>query len=293
MESHRLRLDVGALQARHARTAKTIEEAEFSCFSQFGEDGIIQWLIARVPIANEAFVEFGVQDYTESNTRFLLLHDNWRGLILDGGTSHVSYAHKSGLSELRWLDAKTAWITRENINDLLSDLAGDIGLLSIDIDGNDYWVFEALTVVQPRIVIIEYNSHLGHDRPVVVPYDPEFCLTEAHWSFMYWGASLPALIHLAHRKGYRFVGSDKVGLNAFFVRDDIAGNLPNLTAPEGWRESRFRNSRDGSGRQTYLGSHVERLALIEDMPLIDVSTGQNILVGDLLKPATELAQTKP
>lgn len=282
IEAQRLRFSLGALEAQHSRAAATIQEAEFGCYSQFGEDGIIQWLIARVPIENEVFVEFGVQDYSESNTRFLLLHDNWRGLILDAGTSHIEELRETELDERYWVDAQSAWITRENINELLAEVKGDIGLLSIDIDGNDYWVFEAISVVSPRIVVIEYNSHLGRVRPVVVPYDPAFVLTEAHWSFMYWGSSLPALVHLARRKGYRFVGSDSVGLNAFFVRDDVAGDLPDLDAAEGWRESRFRNSRNRSMEKTRIGPHAERLALMAGLPLIEVSTGERIEVGDLL-----------
>jgi hypothetical protein len=276
----RLRFSIGSLQAVHARQATTLRDAEFRCFSQFGEDGIIQWLIARVPIEREVFVEFGVGEYVESCTRFLLEHDNWRGLILGSGSAHLEYLAST---DLRWrfaVTARTAFITRDNIDELLAPVAGDIGLLSIDINGNDYWVWEAITVVSPRIVVIEYNGIFGTKRPVTVPYDARFDRTAAHYSRLYWGASLPALLKLAKRKAYRLVGSNSNGHNAFFVREDVAGDLPALTAADGWRESRFRESRDRSGGFTYLESHAERRAVIADMPLLDVATGEMLTVRD-------------
>ena len=276
-----LRFAIGALEARAAKSAPSMAEAEFRCYSQFGEDGIIQWLVARVEIQSQTFIEFGVGDYREANTRFLLEHDNWRGLILDSGSAHVAYL---GGSDLRWrnsIDARTAFITPENINALLADMAGDVGLLSIDIDGNDYWVWQALTVAQPRIVVIEYNSLFGHQRAVTIPYEPDFDRFRAHPSGLYMGASIAALHWLAGRKGYRLVGSNSAGNNAFFVREDVAGGLPALTAAEGWRQSRFRESRDERGRMTYVDSHADRRALIATMPLLDVRTEEQPSVGDL------------
>jgi hypothetical protein len=280
-EWDQMRSAIGALAAREARSAASMREAEFRGYSQFGEDGIIQWLIARVPIHSETFIEFGVGDYRESNTRFLLEHDSWRGLILDSGSAHLAYLAGTNLSWRYSIDARSAFVTRDNINDLLTEMAGDVGLLSIDIDGNDYWVWEALSAVSPRIVVIEYNANFGHDRPVVVPYDEAFDRSRAHYSWLYFGASLAALCRLGAAKGYRFVGSNSTGHNAFFVREDVAGDLPALAPADGWRESRFRESRDVAGRMSYVGSHAERRSLIADMPLIDVETGEQLVVGDL------------
>lgn len=276
-----LRFSIGSLHAVLARQATTMRESEFRCYSQFGEDGIIQWLIARVPVEQEVFVEIGVESYRESNTRFLLEHDYWRGRILSPGTDHVRFVQGN---EIRWrhaIEAVSAFVTCENVDSLFADLPRDIGLLSIDIDGNEYWILEALSVVAPRILIVEYNSVFGPDSAVSIPYDPAFDRTATHHSRLYWGASLRALCHAAQRKGYLFVGSDGVGHNAFFVREDVAGGLSVATPAEGWVESRFREARGADGKLSYLDSHSARRAAMAAMPLVDVTTGERLTVGDL------------
>lgn len=190
VELDRLRVQLGGLESRSvaALGPHEIASAEFQVFSQFGDDGIIQFLVQRVPVENEVFVEFGVEDYHESNTRFLLVHDNWRGLVMDGGTSHVEFLRGTELAWRHYVDAKTAWVDRANINGLIegAGIAGDIGLLSVDIDGNDYWVVEAIDAVSPRILVLEYNSVFGPEAAVTVPYDPRFVRGEKHWSWLYW-----------------------------------------------------------------------------------------------------------
>jgi hypothetical protein len=281
-----VRFAIGSLESRFARSPQCVDvnDAEFCAFSQWGEDGIIQYLISRVPVAERSFVEFGVGDYSESNTRFLLMHDNWRGLIMDGGSHHIAFARRSGLAWKHDLTAIQAFVTRENIDGLLSaqGFAGDIGLLSIDIDGNDYWVLEACTVVQPRILVVEYNSLFGATRAVTVPYDPNFSRMRAHHSGLYAGASLPAIVAAAVRKGYRFVASNRAGNNAFFVRSDIAGDLRSIEPQAGYVASRFRESRDPTGRLTFVGSHLEQLRLIADLALVDVETGRTGTVREFL-----------
>lgn len=190
-------------------------------FSQFGDDGIIQYLehVLGIGPAHKVFIEFGVQDYTESNTRFLLLSDNWRGLVLDGSRAHVDCVRCDPISWRHDLTAAHAWIDRDNINDLIAihGCAGEIGLLSIDLDGNDYWVWEAIRVVDPIIVVAEYNAVFGSRHAVTVAYDPQFDRTKAHDSNLYWGALLPALHFLAAKKGYAFVGTNSAGNNAYFA----------------------------------------------------------------------------
>jgi hypothetical protein len=277
----RMSYSIGALHAVMARQAPTIKKAEFRCFSQFGEDGIIQWLLARVPIEDESFVEFGVGDYRESNTRFLLEHDDWKGFILDAGDEHLHFLDQGDLRWRHTVDARSAFITRENINDLLSPVAGEVGLLSIDVDGNDYWIWEVLEVVDARIVIVEFNSVFGSERAVSVPYDPAFDRSKAHPSWLYWGASLPAMVRLGHQKGYQLVGTNSAGHNAFFVRRDVGHSLEDLTADQAWHQSRYRESRGSDGQLTYVTSHEDRRSLMAAMPLVDVSTGKPLLVSDL------------
>lgn len=267
---------------RAGATLNRLADAEFRVFSQWGEDGIIQYLLARVPITHCAFVEFGVENYRESNTRFLLMNDNWRGLVIDADPHAIAQIQAQEYMWRHDLTTVCAFVTRENINRLLADagFSGDLGLLSIDLDGNDYWVWQAIDVASPRIVVIEYNSLFGAHRAVTVPYDSRFRRGAAHASHLYFGASLKALCLLAADRGYVFVGSNSAGNNAFFVRSDVAGGLPALSAEEGYVESRMRESRDARGRLSFV-SGAARRALIADMPVLDVETSTMLRVGEL------------
>jgi hypothetical protein len=224
----------------------------FKVFSQSDEDGIIQYLISGLPIVNKTFIEFGVESYEESNTRFLLINDNWQGMIIDGSPQNIKYVQGDKIYWQYDLQARCEWVTRENVSSLISGsgFSEDIGLLSIDIDGNDYWIWEALQSTKPRIVIVEYNSVFGL-RPIAVPYRENFQRTAAHYSNLYFGCSLSALDHLAKKKGYILVGSSIWGQNAFFIRSDIAGPFKALDPREAYVNSKFRESRDPAGNLTY------------------------------------------
>ncbi|HEV8462060.1 MAG TPA: hypothetical protein VGQ38_15275 [Gaiellaceae bacterium] len=279
----RLRAQLGGIESRQVATLgpHEIAKAEFQCFSQFGEDGIIQFLVQRVPIEHEVFVEFGVADYRESNTRFLLVHDNWRGLIMDGADTMHDFLRSTGLAWQHEIDARTAFIDRDNINDLIrtAGIVGDIGLLSIDLDGNDYWVLDAIEVVTPRVLIAEYNSVFGSEAAVTVPYNPAFVRGEKHWSWLYWGASLAALTRLAGEKSYALVGGNRAGNNAFYVRRDVLGDIPEVTVEEAYVRSRFRESRNRAGELSYISAHEDRLRLVADLPLFDLDSGRETSVG--------------
>jgi hypothetical protein len=285
VQFEQLKLAIGRQDARRVAHAEfeEVRDAEFRVFSQWGEDGIIQYLIHKIPLGGRTFVEFGVEDYSESNTRFLLVNDNWSGLIIDGGTSHVDFVQRSGLAWRYDIEARTAFLTPDNINGVIGDagFSGDIDLLSIDIDGNEYWILEALRVVSPRILIVEYNSVYGANHAVTIPLDPKFERAAAHYSHLYYGASLPALCRMAAQKGYSFVTSNSAGNNAFFVRNDVMGSLRARSAADGWVRSRFRESRNRDGALTFVRSHKDRLALIADMPLIDVTTGRRSTVREI------------
>jgi hypothetical protein len=285
-EFERLRMQLGGAEAARVRAlpADCVAEAEFQVFSQFGEDGILQFLVGHVPVpvASEVFVEFGVETYAEANTRFLLLHDNWRGLIMDGGEAMHGFLEASGLKWRHHVDAKTAFIDRDNINALIESagVSGDIGLLSVDIDGNDYWVLQAVDVVSPRILALEYNATFGAEAAVTVPYDPSFVRGQKHWTWLYWGASLGALTRLADEKGYALVAGNRAGNNAFYVRRDVLGDIPEQTVADAWRPARFRESRDRAGNLSYVSEPQERLRLMRDMPLVDVEGEREVTVGE-------------
>ncbi len=246
-------------------------ETEFKVFSQFGDDGIIQYLIHRLQPLPDSFVEFGVENYRESNTRFLLLNNNWRGLVMDGSKDSIRYIKKDDISWRHTLAARCAFINRDNINELLTEagFTGEIGLLSIDIDGIDYWVWEKLAVIDPVVVIVEYNSIFGPDLAVTIPYDPNFVRHQAHYSGQFWGASLRALALLAGRKGYSLLGCNSAGNNAYFVRNNKLGQLPVFSAQEAFVDARFRDSRSPSGELIYL-SGKQRFNQIAHLEVYDV-----------------------
>ncbi|MGB9182152.1 MAG: hypothetical protein WCB68_23185 [Pyrinomonadaceae bacterium] len=263
---------------------ENLRETEFKVFSQFGDDGIIQYLVENIPVAFEqqSFVEFGVENYTESNTRFLLLNNNWRGLVIDGSEAQVSYIKSDPIYWKHDLTAVQSFITTDNINRIISEhnFAGEIGLLSIDIDGNDYWVWKAIDAVSPFVVIVEYNSVFGYEHAITIPYDPAFNRTQAHPSNLFWGCSLKALVMLAERKGYAFVGSNSAGNNAYFVRKDKLGKVKPASLEDGYVYSRFRESRDEQGRLTYL-SGTQRLTAIEEMVVYHLERDAPVKIKDL------------
>ena len=271
-------------EIKRCGTLTDIHEAEFKVFSQFGDDGIIQYLISQMDIPNKTFIEFGVENYTESSTRFLLMNNNWKGLIIDGSKEHMDSVRSSAWFWRYDLTAVDRFIDRDNINKIFTENAftGEIGLLSIDIDGNDYWVWERIDTVNPAIVILEYNSVFGASRAVTVPYDPAFNRTKSHYSNLYWGVSLKALCLLAGKKGYYFVGCNSNGNNAYFVRSDKIGSIKVLDVADGYVESKFRESRDKKGNLTYI-SGAKRLETIKEMSVFDIEADTEIKLHKLIE----------
>lgn len=262
-----------AHQLKTLPVPERIRDVEFKVFSQYGDDGIIQYLVSKLDIRTDTFIEFGVETYEEATTRFLLLNNNWSGLVIDGSADNIRRIRQTPLYQDHQFTALHAFVTAENINGLIQSagITGEIGLLHVDIDGNDYWVWKAISVVNPVIVIVEYNAVFGSERSITVPYQPDFFRTRAHHSNLYFGASLPALCQLAGEKGYAFIGCTSHGNNAYFVRNDRAAGLPALSAREGYVASKFRESRDEKGNLTYL-SGTERLAPIRNLPVYNTHT---------------------
>ena len=265
------------LLAKLNRTGKlkVLCDAEYRVFSQWGEDGIIDWLVSRIPNIKKSFVEFGVQNYRESNTRYLLTAQNWRGLVLDGSMVHIEDIRSQDIYWRHDLRAKCAFIDRNNINDLIAEsgLKGDIGLLSVDIDGNDYWVWQAIEVVSPAIVVCEYNAVLGDLLPLTIPYVADFYRTRSHYSNLYFGASIRALVQLAESKGYEFVGTTSTGCNAFFVRRDHASQITGELGMIEAYPSSVRESRDANGRLTFVGGEA-RQEVIGHLPFVEPASGK-------------------
>ena len=269
-----LREALGRIEARQsaAIASPALGDHEFKVFSQWGEDGIIDHLIRHVAVPRAFFVEFGVETYREANTRFLLTQRGWHGLIMEGSERDVVTIKRDPICWRHHLAIAHAFITRENINSLIQQngASGPIGLLSIDVDGNDYWIWEALTAAQPAIVVMEYNALFGPDRAVTVPYDPAFRRETAHWSHVYVGASLRALVRLGKRKGYAFVGTNTAGNNAFFVeKSRLPAGWRELSVEEGFTPPQFREARNEQGQLGFFPA-TEAAKFIADLPLVEV-----------------------
>jgi len=246
-----------------------INAHEFKIFSQNGEDGILLWLISKIGTSSKTFVEFGIGSGRECNTANLILNFGWRGLMMDGSAINVENArmffkYLMPYDEYAKLDIRREFITRENINDLIrsSAVTENADILSIDIDGNDYWIWEAITCIAPRIVVMEYNSAFGPVRSLTTPYKPDFNTYAEDRLGLYHGASLTALITLGKKKGYTFVGCDAFGANAFFVKDELAGDLPRISAKDAFYENQHQSKR---------GSVEQQFAFIKDKAFIEIS----------------------
>lgn len=257
------------------KSTKNIKDYEFKVFSQWGEDGIIQYLIKSIEIQNKTFIEFGVEDFFESNCRFLLMKDNWKGFVVDGSTSNIQRLKNSYFYWKYELVALDQFITRDNIEGILatSGFEEDLGILSIDLDGNDFFILEAINNFKPRILICEYNPVFGGARKITIPYQADFYRTNTHYSNLYWGASLAAISHLADKKGYALVGTNTAGSNAFYVRKDLLNDSVEVLSVESvYSPSNCRESRDEYGNLTYVTGN-KRLEVIKGLPVYEVEKG--------------------
>lgn len=203
-----------------AKDSRWLGHFEYQVFSQNGEDGVIEEILKRIGAGSKTFMEIGVSDGLECNTTALLLK-GWNGYWIEqdptfAQTIREKFEGVISQGRLRLIDS---FATAENIEELISkaNVPQDIDLLSIDIDGNDYWIWKAMESIKPRAVVIEYNAVMKPPIDWVMTYNPDF-----RWNgSRHYGASLLALQKLAEQKGYALVGCEVTGNNAFFVRKDL------------------------------------------------------------------------
>lgn len=203
-----------------------LEHFGFKVYSQHDEDGIIEEIFNRIGTTNKFFIEFGVDYGLESNSHYLL-HKGWKGLWIEGKTKHVKGIRKlfKKVIDSKKLTVINGFITKDNINSLIAEqgkIEGEVDLLSIDIDGNDYWVWKAITCIKPRVVVIEYNSKFPPNFEWVMEYNAEHVW---YWANDEQGASLKSFELLGTQLGYQLVGTNLAGANAFFVKEELAKDL--------------------------------------------------------------------
>jgi hypothetical protein len=245
---------------------------EFRVFSQWGDDGIIQYLIRELNIENKTFIEFGVGNYYESNTHFLLVNNNWSGYVIDGSKKCMDTVKNNPFFWRYDLRLKTAFINKDNINNLLLESNFEnVGLLHIDLDGNDYWILESIDMdkYSPDILILEYNSNFGPERSITVPYDPLFSCKNAHHSGQYFGASISALSSIAKERGYYFAGSNSSGNNAYFLKNEFQDTIPSKGIDECYVAAKFRDERSQDG-ELLFSSRKSSINAIRGMPVFNL-----------------------
>lgn len=259
----------------HNKSFTTLSDYEFKIFSQWGEDGIIDFLVREVSINNKTFIEFGVEDFSESNCRFLLMNRDWNGFVIDSSRKNIELLKNSNYFWKYNLNALCAFVDKDNINKLLneSNFDSDLGILSIDIDGNDYHILNNINFFNPRIIICEFNPIFGIDRKITVPYDPKFSRTDKHYSNLYWGTSINALIFLLTKRDYTLIGTGMLGSNAYFVKNSLlTAHLKILARNPYCFNFNYRESRDKKGNLSFL-TIMQSIKEIENMEVLNVETG--------------------
>ena len=262
---------------------KDINDLDYKVFSQAGEDGIIDYLLYSLNIKKPKFIEMGVGDYRESNTRFVYERSSCKGLIVDV-IENLEQKVKGNINfwkgDLKVVEKE---IDSENIIETLNEnnFSKDIDLFSLDIDGIDYWVLEKLPNEFSKIIVVEYNAIFGDKLMVSVPNIKGFQRHKYHYSYLCLGASLNALINLLNKKGYIFLGTNLLRTNAFFVlkkfKDKINLDLSNTNQLNKHVDSHIRESRNKKGRLNYL-SGKNRLKEIENCEVVDLSDPEEKLV---------------
>jgi hypothetical protein len=247
---------------------RPLSEYGFSCYSQTDEDGILLYIFSVIGVTNRRCVEICAGDGIQCNTANLIINHGWNGLLVDGDRENVErgirFYARSPRTCIYPPTLLHAWITRDTVNSLLvsSGFSGEIDLLSLDLDGVDYWIWEAITEIEPRVVVLEYQDILGPERSWTVPYADDFVagqhsMTNAMPNFA--GASLRAFVNLAKIKGYRLVGVNRYGFNAFFVRNDVGVDI----LPEISIEECFAHPKNLDGMR-------DRFPLVAEMPWVQI-----------------------
>lgn len=250
-----LLLDVGKLPS-----GSVLKDVTLSVHSQFEEDGILLILFGLLGMTNRQCIELCCGDGIECNSANLILHHGWSGILCDGDAANVRAAERffrrCRTTKIWPPTVAHSWLTAENVNGFLQEYGAQVepDLLSIDVDGNDYWLWKAIDVITPRVVAIEINHLWAADRAVTVPYDPRFKAALTTHGSDYAGASLPAMIKLGRQKGYRLVAVNRFATNAFFVRNGLGEqSLPEIEAA-----GCFDHPRARFGRERRLPGVVDR-----------------------------------
>jgi hypothetical protein len=240
---------------------------EFSGFSQNGEDGILDVLRGKLATPNRYFVEIGASDGIENNSAWLLVAEKYGGIMIEGDPELAKRANRVVVRHSIGAQCRAMFVTRDNVPELKAlSLHDDPDVFSLDIDGNDYYVAQAILDCgfRPKIFVVEYNSVYGPDRCMTIEYRENFVFTTAHPTHLYYGVGVSAWRKLFESRGYRFVTVERNGVNAFFVDPSAfePGFLPGVKPLE-FAENRYKRMKFGTSTE-------EQFALIADQPFVSV-----------------------
>ncbi len=266
----------------HSSNFQDLWDAEVKVYSQWGEDGILDYLCEKLKISKPSIIELGSGDFQECNSRFLFENRNANVFAVDARQDLDSSVATNNETWKSHFFSKQTWITPENVNALIGEATentGFVDILSLDLDGNDFWILKNANLQGIRIVVVEYNPLFGSRSKVTVPRDDAFDRTTKHPSWLYYGASIQAFIELLQGKGFTFIGTNRVGNNAFFIASGFDEMVPlrprtNLSVYTDWR---IREARSRSGELS-LTSGLDRLKEISEMELVNLDDGKLISV---------------
>jgi hypothetical protein len=262
-----LQLSYSALK-ESGRTLPGLGEVGFKAFSQTDEDGILLYIFSLIGSVSRKSVEICSGDGIECNTANLIINHGWHGLLIDGDEELVrngtEFYSKNPNTRIYPPVFAHSWITRDNVNNVIAGngFSGNVDLLSIDMDGVDYWIWDAINCIDPRVVVVEYQDIIGPNRSCTVPYSDSFNAyqyptTRGMPNFC--GASLSAFVKLARSRGYRLVGCNRYGFNAFFIKNPLGeSELPAIDIEECFSHPKV------------VWGMKERFPLVKDFPWVEV-----------------------
>ena len=268
------------LSRQNYENIKDIRDAEIKVFSQNGEDGIIDFILKKLNIGDLKFIEVGVEDYEESNTRFLVETRPTTGLLIDN-CKEINFIKRRDFFWKNELYLENTEVSPENINSILkkNNFFKSFDLFSIDIDGLDYWVLKEIDFSKATMVVLEYNPLFGFEKLVSIPNIKNFSRNQ--YSKFYFGASLKAYIELMKNKNYSFLGSNSFCNNAFFVNNKFAEIFHDIEVKDlsnycnfKFREKFFNDTKDYK---------IEMYKEIQDFELFDFEKNENEIIGKLFK----------
>ena len=269
---------------------ENINDAEEKIFSQNGEDGIIDYVLETLDIKDPKFIEIGVEDYIESNTRLLYHIRNSQGLIIDQSIDVNKLSKNLDLWKGRIKVIKEA-VGPNNINEIVRKnyFNKNLDLFSIDIDGLDFWVIKELPKNFSKICVAEYNPLFGSELEITVPNIKNFDRTDYHYSNLCWGVSLKGLINIMKEKNFIFLGVNNLKNNAFFINKNYQNLFKKIilginSKLENYVNHDFKESRDKRGKLTNLSSE-EQLKEIKDCQVVDIkkSLVEEVKLSELFK----------